>query len=311
NEMISCVPYISDEAWKVAFTRQPAMNEWHLAQVLLESSPLKKTVIQMMDTYNLGSFYKELVLNGQNGGLTHLMILESELNAYSVNRYKAQQDFAKITTLLEDEVANYGLLTSNLNPDYSFSDAFLFAALQLTANNLNEVQSQMVKDVPEDNSFDVLSILMDAEDNIDRCEKFSADQLSSLSAYASKENINGSARAAAAVRQQLDSDIDVDLRFATSSKSLRSSSPSSNSLLSIYPNPVKDKVYITTDIPEGVSKVTIEVIDIQGATVKKISNIDPINIIELSIGSLPVGIYVCKMYFDGIEVQSEKLIIIR
>ena len=68
--MIACIPDLSDEAFKAAFERSPAMDEWHIAQVLLLNSPLKPSVLDMMNVYGLDPFYRELVLDGQNGGWT-------------------------------------------------------------------------------------------------------------------------------------------------------------------------------------------------------------------------------------------------
>lgn len=46
------------------------MNPWHLAQALLANSPLEAKVLVMMDEYGLAPFYKELVLEGQGGGVS-------------------------------------------------------------------------------------------------------------------------------------------------------------------------------------------------------------------------------------------------
>ena len=122
--------------------------------------------------------------------------------------------------------------------------------------------------------------------------------------------INGSSRAEAALRQQTDSDINIELRFPTNPKSLNNSKESDSSDFGIYPNPSNETAYITTVVPEGVSKISYEIFDAQGSVVSNTGFIDPINIIEIQTADLPVGIYVCKLYFDGIQVESEKLIII-
>ncbi|MBL0044996.1 MAG: hypothetical protein IPP33_11565 [Flavobacteriales bacterium] len=73
-----------------------------MAQALLANSPLQSEVVSLMDRSELTPFYKQLVNNGQGGGLNNLTIKESEMAYYRHKHEHALNDLAADALMNED-----------------------------------------------------------------------------------------------------------------------------------------------------------------------------------------------------------------
>jgi len=311
NEMISCIPYISDNAFKTAFTRTPSLNEWHLAQVLLMSSPLKQSVINMMSYYNLDPFYRELVLNGQGGGVTNMMIFEADMNLLSKTAETSFQDLAKLSVFNENDNAGYVDLFNYIGQYDAEQADFLQIPLFLTQKEFISA-STVLSSCPLDDSYcDVLSIQALSLSTNQDCPKFSQQEVSQLQVLALDDTKPGNIFARDVLREVTDEEIEFELHFNSNSRSLmKEETPMVFSFLTAYPNPAQTVTYLTTEIPEGVEKVQIELIDAQGRIERSFYPLDRIGVIELNVSNLETGIYLCKLYFDGIHIESEKILVL-
>ncbi len=77
-----------------------------------------------------------------------------------------------------------------------------------------------------------------------------------------------------------------------------------NSLL-MYPNPAKDKIFITNVSNE---KTSIEVYDCNGRIIKKVNNVPINNEQEIKLTELKSGIYLIKVYQDN-QIKTGKVIV--
>jgi hypothetical protein len=73
-----------------------------------------------------------------------------------------------------------------------------------------------------------------------------------------------------------------------------------NTTTSIYPNPTKDKIYVTSDVAPS----SLAVYDIFGKLIlRKVQNTNSIN-----LGNLNRGVYYIKMYFDQEKVVKKVIV---
>ncbi|MFN8863612.1 MAG: hypothetical protein ACK5W1_04815 [Flavobacteriales bacterium] len=71
------------------------MNPWHLAQALVDASPLKPEVIRMMEDAGVDGFYIDLVRGSQGGGYTEKMIFESEITTFTTEQQVAINNYMR------------------------------------------------------------------------------------------------------------------------------------------------------------------------------------------------------------------------
>jgi len=113
NELLLASPRVTDRVLIEAIERDPAMNPWHIAQVLLANSPLPQNVLTALSRSDFDDYYKELVEDGQNGGVSYTMIMESELSYFDGLKETARMDFVRqafrqdSTLALNDSIIHY------------------------------------------------------------------------------------------------------------------------------------------------------------------------------------------------------------
>lgn len=317
NEMLSCVPYISLESWKAAFTRSPSMDPWHLSQVLLESSPLKAEVQKMMTTYDLDPFYRQLVLEGQNGGVSNSSILLNEIATFGLNADIAKGVYGRGKFMLDENEDSHldSLLTRLLSDDEATNKDV--ATLQIAMGNFNEALSTLSSCYDLEGNFDnecrVLQIM---------AESFAANGLGSvlnvhkdeLEAIANSMD-PGYSKARAllyATYDEFDSYWPSDIIDHPNPRSFMlqndEAADNFNSFLSINPNPATSEGFMMLHIPQG-SEAMLLLYDSQGRIAYSKSGITGIRIESINASKLNSGIYLCTLYIDGIQVSKDKWLI--
>lgn len=314
NAMIACIPDLSDEAFKAAFERSPAMGEWHIAQVLLLNSPLKPSVINMMSVYGLDPFYRELVLDGQNGGITNMMILESEMAGFSTALSDVQQDYLRHITFgdtLGTSVPEHMNLASSMGASTrsSFISSGASVLLGDTSAALATLANQESVSGPEDRltwkQFE-LSWSGAAGDSL----RFSSSELSQIEFKSMQNESTSLGMAQAALRTVADDHFPLALNYGVSSGKSNRQKPGSDVVhpSSVFPNPVGDWSFITVHAPESVDRVQIEVRDEMGRIIQQDQLKGGVGYIPLSTAQMKRGVYLCSVFFDGIHVSTEKII---
>lgn len=82
-------------------------------------------------------------------------------------------------------------------------------------------------------------------------------------------------------------------------------------LLQAYPNPSRGPVYLTYTTVEGVEHGELHIHTADGRLVKQIALGNANGIIELQPKELTSGLHIATLYFDGIQVGTTKLNILR
>lgn len=316
NEMISCVPYISFTAWEAAFERNPAMDPWHLSQVLLAASPLDQRVIQMMKDSDLDPYYKELVEDGQNGGMTHKMILENDMASYRLAAAKAKNDYLRKKVLWADSsVASMDSIKHFLENISVENETVLRAAIENRSGNYTQALA-LLGDCKENGKTDDLcviqKIIAEAKKDDQFCPAFTQQQINDLQGIASDEQSPAYTVARSVLMQYTDSIWPVNIRIPADHRSMALPDPVEESdlpqFVKAHPNPAGSEVHFTTQIPEGVTSTRIVLSDGFGKKVWE-KTVEGHQIIPLNLSRLTSGIYIYTLYMDGTRTESHKLII--
>ena len=81
--------------------------------------------------------------------------------------------------------------------------------------------------------------------------------------------------------------------------------------MSAYPNPSNGPVYLVYQVPEGVEQAEVVVSDAQGRLVKRERIAPKDGILEILPKELAAGVHFAALYFDGIQVGTAKLNLMR
>jgi hypothetical protein len=305
---------ISDDAWKAAVYRIPAMNPWHLAQALIAGSPLRPEVIRLMEDAGLDQYYIDLVKNNQPGGVTQKMILESEIIHFNGKRQSTFADMSR-AYLRGDSTMNVNDVLTHLTK----SDLLLRASLQadiLMANqSYQDADDVLSLCVQEDKTQDWCVLQQELNDALrnsiswDSLPQSLIDQSIYLSLNPQKL---GSAQAQSLLTATTDSLFDHEIAYPQSAKNFRSGMPSSVSLaaMTIYPNPAVDAIQIVLDKELSQSVDRIEIVDTSGKLALVVTQ--PMNTIWIAdVGNLSSGQYVARAFSAGRLVDSTKFQIAR
>gem|GEM_PF-977589 len=316
NEMIACVPYISDSAWTAAFDRNPALNEWHLSQVLLQASPLDKGVIKMMNESNLDPYYRELVEDGQNGGMTHKMLLENDMANYRLEADKIKHDFLRQRMLWDTSGVAIDSLEYFYNSVAAKDDKVMKAAIHNFKGEYTMALSRLgncIENGVTDDLCLVQKIIAESKKNGQFCPALTTKQENDLFAIAEDETSPANAMARAALDQYADSTWNVDILIPNlQNRSMpweeEDDRNTRKGLVAVHPNPASGEAFFTTKIPEGVTSAEIILADSFGRVVWT-TQVEGNQIIPLNLSRFGSGVYVYILKMDGVVTESGKLVI--
>ena len=105
NALLAASPKVDDKVMLSAIQRDPAMDDAHLAQVLLANSPLTPDVLIGMKESEIGEYYQELVREGQEGEPNWRVLVEGELAGLRATAERARHDYLR-RVLLADSLGH-------------------------------------------------------------------------------------------------------------------------------------------------------------------------------------------------------------
>lgn len=316
NKLMLVAPSVSADAWRLTFfNRDPPLNPWHLAQALLANSPLEPVVLAMMDTLPVDPFYKELVLDGQNGGLSMHTIYQSEIAHFSGQKNRALHDLVALALLDSSEQHLNEALADVVNFKMADGRAEQLA-LYLARNDVDSARI-VVDDAlnldPDDSYFQVQDLLVGLlEQELDLME-LDGNGVALLESIATS-NRPGSGNAHAWLIL-LGAEYTEEILLPDPNRSHQPeperSTPTRMDLLAAYPNPSNGPVYLMYQVPEGVEQVEVRLTDALGRLVL-LKKVMPKNgIIEVMPRDMASGVHVGELFFDGIRVATTKLQVVR
>jgi hypothetical protein len=320
NELLLASPCVTDELMIAAINRDPEMNPWHLAQVLLANSPLTQRVLNVLNHSDVNAYYRELVLDGQNGGMTNTTLMEMELSHFSSKMQNARADYVRqayrqdSTMALNDSIIYY--LTDEASDD---------GLQMLLSYHIKRQQWQQAQDLLDDapnrrwhsDFAEAMGILVEALQDTSGADAYIASNETALLAIA-----NDTHREAYLARAILESYELAEFEYPIvlpepPQKSMKHKADKDrravNPIASIHPNPAKNTVYLNWRLPEEMNaeNVRLLVYNSHGVQLHGERLTGQVGISEINISNWPSGLYIYQLQHDHIKLHSEKFEVLR
>lgn len=310
-------PKVSIETWAEVFKRETPLNPWHLAQALVANSPLQPEVVRMMEESGLTSFYKDLVYGAQNGGISSLTILESEMGYWKLAHSTVLYKLAAAAMDPESEVSLDALLAQEAeHPEFGLPLARIGALIAKGELATARTLVDGLRANAPDAELEVLSLRLEAEINGQTTAGLSEATISRLQELAEGEGpgmfsartwLNELGLANYPPRILLPTELRAARPIARIADDTRPE------LLTVYPNPSdgRQPVYVVAHLLDGMGAAEVRVFDPLGRQIlaERVNN--AVGITEVPTDRLSNGLYSVVLLADGLNVGSTKFQIIR
>lgn len=308
--LLPLAPYLSDQVLIAALKRAPALNPWHLCEILISCSPLSsKTWVEVEDNTTMSEYLYQLLVeyqNGTNGRWT------KEMEIKRLAKAKALSERAYTYWALNDSTEEYHMQPYRdmmTGDEINRSIRMRFSLLLKEKKYAQALVLLEDYESSDDDRWVEVAELICALDsgkhsNVDREAK-----LTQLEGFANRETEAG--RTAWVYLELFDRGaLDQKLMLptlGTRSKKLRSDK---RALLSdVYPNPGNDYIYVTFVLPEEREQALVNVYDMGGKKVQTMDITKVHGILEVNASSLNTGPYLYEIILDGKSVSNGKFII--
>jgi hypothetical protein len=317
NELLQISPNISDEIWQSCFDRNPAMNPWHLVQVLLDASPLRATVVRMLLDSDMPKPLIAMVSNGQFEGITSKEIFESDLASLAQDAATLRQDLLRSYLLTEDDELTESTTAMDdfLEENGTISDLYLRAGLKLKLNDLTGTQQVLTGGsniIPTKYHYRPLAIVLESK-QLGQYPNFSPVHLQELESLATDEHQIGAAQARAvlAMVKEETYPIDIDTRQLSLRSSRVKLEHKVESIFSVQPNPANDHLWITYPAIDEDTPILITATDMMGRVILSRQYNSPKGLIELNTSQWDPGLFILEFRLGQSILGTEKIEIIR
>jgi hypothetical protein len=309
--LLPLAPFLSDQVLIGALKRSPALNPWHLCEILISCSPLSaKSWIEVEKNTTMSDYLYELLLeyqNGTNGRWT----MEMEMKRLLKQKAMAERSYTywALSDSTEDyHITPYRDLMTGDEINRSIRLRFpLFIkegkyddALNLLGNYISN---------GDDHWITVATLICDIEQNKFITSSSNPD-LSQLIQYADRTTEAG--RAAYSYLELFDlSTIEQKLLLPTPETRSKKMRSDERALLSdIYPNPTSDYAYLTFVLPDERTSATANIYDISGKKVQSFDITKVHGILEINASQFEIGSYLYEVLLEDKQVSNGKFVIL-
>jgi hypothetical protein len=314
NELMLYPKDISDDAWKAAVYRIPAMNPWHLAQALIAGSPLRPEVIHLMEDAGIDQYYIDLVKNNQSGGITQKMILESEITHFQGERQHTADHLLR-GHLVNDSLVSWTDVSGLFDGVDHGLRAYLKADFLANQGDYESSETTLGACVV-DGEVDVWCELLKEIHALDRdsldWHALSGDLLQLSLHLASHPELRGSATSRALLVYSDTLQFDAEIAYPQSAKGLRVGADRKHKLatLQAFPNPATSELNVVLS-PELASQIDrVELMDSQGRMVASFVQ-TPNAIWTIYVSGYSEGQYMLNAYAGNDLLGSLSIQIVR
>lgn len=314
NQLISASPFLSDSVLKAAIARSPAMNQWHLCEVLLANSPLQPDVFTYYETAApLASYLHNLLVAYQGDELSARDQLSAELKEELRLKQHALGNYVRI--LLESdslqERSEINTLLDQENDRAAMRRKFAY----LRSSGQYQQAQQTLDSYEERPQDEVWKEVMDILLTIDAVGGYHAADSSHVALLLPLEASDkyGSAHASAVIENITGVDYEEAL-FYPSLSTKRLNAPVRNkasrpSLAGVYPNPANGEFFVTYVLPADRRDARVRVFDIQGSLILEDDITNGYGILPLNANRMSNGTYLMQLILNGEVVATEKFVI--
>lgn len=310
NQLMLVAPKVSHEVWEMAFKRVPAMDPWHLAQALMANSPLELETMVLLDSSLVNPYYKQLVLDGQNGGVSMHSIYKGELSALYSRKSRAASDALALALGAESQgkidSALMVLDGSKLEDEGIFRAALLHWEGDHTGVRL--VIDDQLAAVANDPYWTIQDLAYEQLESDKDLAEVDAAVVQQLQTIAQSLGAGAAeARAWLNVHGEL---YDEPVILPELSKRARPHAPHRSTFtwtpLSVFPNPSEGQLNIAFEVPLEVQRAEVRVMDALGQLIFS-DELSGTGVVRMDVPVHATGLRIVALYFDGHLIGTEKV----
>lgn len=306
-------PYLSDDILIASITRAIPMSQWHLTELLVQNGPLSPTVMKVFQlTQPLTPYLSSLVYNKDGDSQRHLL----ELDMKYLREYLSVKEAQYIHTVIFDEsLPNgyqyvYELFEEVRSPEELRVKIEALIKLEEYGEARSLLNEYQIENTDNYSDFKQIQIAL-KQDGLNWFQ-MSSIQLASVKQIASEELVYSADFAKAVLNLINQSPINVySMPIAETPEMRMSTNPAykrvDRSLLSIAPNPARDDVYISYELPEEYENAVLEIHNIKGQNIAQYDLGSFRNVYKINCTNYTTGIYLINLIVDGTIVESSHL----
>lgn len=314
NQLMLVAPKVSHDAWELAFKRVPAMDPWHLAQALLANSPLELETMVLLDSSLVNPYYKQLVLDGQNGGVSMHSIYKGELSELYSRKSRAAADASALALGAESQ----GKIDSALMvlDGAELEDEGIFRAALLhwegDRTGVRVVIDDQLASVANDPYWTVQDLAYEQLESDKDLAEVDAAIVQQLQAIA--QGLGSGTAEALAWLSVLGEPYDEPVILPDLSKRARPHAPHRSMFtwtpLSVFPNPSDGEINIAYAVPSEVQRAEVCVMDALGQLIFS-DELSGTGVVRMDVPVYATGLNIVALYFDGHLIGTEKVQMIK
>lgn len=296
TQLLAASPRLSDEVMIAAINRTPAMESFHVAQVLLANSPLSPDVRLTLEKSDMEPYYQSLVDAQQNGGLSVKSTLEAELGWLRSGAEMARADAVR-RYLERDTVGNPmdSVLTLLYDPVLLPAPSDRLAAL-VSSGHFSAAEGLLVNSAvsglhPTDSLL--WRVLLNLHQDPAHAEETLQEAHTTLVDLS--EDLNRTAvQARVLLRRYADRQFSLPFLYPGMHRSVTWSNEQAGAAqgwLRAYPVPANENLRIESSLPEDSSGGRLVLIDAQGRSLRQWTLRSGLQLIEADVSDLPNGMY--------------------
>ena len=311
--LLPLTPYLSDDVLLDLIARQPAMNPWHLCEILIACSPLSPDVFTSVDNANSLSDFLFGLLSAYQNGTNGRVSKETQLKQAELEKANALNSF--IRTRINEDEENYfleevkELMTGDeMNREIKKKVAILRQENNPTAAATLLEQYNEIPDSDVWKQFMTVLLSIDAAGGYHAATSSHITVLENLAASGKEGNHHASALLEVLTGVQPEEELNLPHGGL---KSLKVKADVRRpSLVGVYPNPAQGEFYITYILPNERESAYVNIYDLQGKLVQRENITSGYGILSLNAKQFAAGSYVFELVLNGQKVATEKFQIV-
>lgn len=311
--LLPLTPYLGDAVLRDLIGRQPAMNPWHLCEILIACSPLNPDVFVEVDNSNQLSEFLFGLLAAYQTGSNDKVSKEASLKQRELEKANALSSF--IRTRLSEDDENYFLdeVKELMSGDEINLEIKKKVAILRQENN-NTAAVALLSSYSEDPSTDVWKQVMAVLLSIDAAGGYGSATsghvatLQTLAASGKEGSHQASALLEILTGVQPDEELNLPkggLKTMKIEETVRRPS-----LVAVYPNPAQGEFYITYVLPTERESAFVHIFDLQGKLVHSENITAGYGILSLNARQFASGSYVFELELNGQKLAIDKFQIV-
>ena len=313
SELKSASPYLSDEVLDAAILRNPALNAWHLAEIMMANAPVSPMV---WETFEQNTTMPDFLFNyvyyyQENGGTSSRAELEMQMKTQVDIKEKASSDYVRGQMLIDDnENKNQKILELYAVDNDNLAIRRKVAAMVSSGDfsSARELLSAYNENPVTDAYATVQGMVIDINETGNNP---TAGEINTLYTIANGEKF-GKYKAQAILAQVDGAEFEHPIVLPDPNQksgvvNKKGSRPVEIvPILASYPNPGDKLMHFTFQLPAELNSAIIEVYNIDGRLMEQIDVSAGIGIYEYDTANLKAGTYISSLLVNGDKVATHK-----